>query len=564
MSKPGLSERIGGWIDRVVAMVSPERGVRRQAHRQAFAVQAQWYHRGASFDRSKRNWKIGNVPADTANLAELPTLRGRVADLLRNTALASGLADTFVVNEVGTGIRPQSRIDYEAIGISSETAGELQKVIERAWRKWSKSVTVDGKLGAYQLQELTSRTEWATGECFLIRRYRKRRWRPYSFCVQIVEPERICTPMQYDQTLTEGREIRDGIEIDQWGEPVAYWVANSSPLDGRYVKAREFQRIPAFGPDGRPNVIHHFHMKRTEQTHGVPALGPVVEIFDHLTGYLESEWVRARVAACFAAFVKRAEGTAYGAAIGNATTDTAAAAEREEKLLPGTIQYLNAGEEVQFANPNLPGNSFDAFVLKAIQFIGASLGLPLELVLKDFSRTNYSSARAALLEARRMFLCRRARLVDNVLQPMWELFVDELVLRGELALRDYEKFRAEYTRSAWIAPGWEWVDPVKEADATVTRLSNGLTTMADELADQGRDWEEQLAQIAREKAKCEEMGLPWPGEKEASTTEPQRAQRTVDEEENQDPSTDGTDEGEGTNGTDGSSGTDGTNGGEDE
>jgi capsid protein len=53
----------------------------------------------------------------------------------------------------------------------------------------------------------------------------------------------------------------------------------------------------------------------------------------------------------------------------------------------------------------------------------------------------------------------------------------------------------------------EHVDPYKEANAQKLRLASNTTTLAYEYARQGRDWEEELHQIAREKTLMRELGL---------------------------------------------------------
>jgi capsid protein len=53
----------------------------------------------------------------------------------------------------------------------------------------------------------------------------------------------------------------------------------------------------------------------------------------------------------------------------------------------------------------------------------------------------------------------------------------------------------------------EHVDPAKEARAQETRLKNHTTTLAHEYARQGKDWESELRQRAREKALMRELGL---------------------------------------------------------
>jgi capsid protein len=72
---------------------------------------------------------------------------------------------------------------------------------------------------------------------------------------------------------------------------------------------------------------------------------------------------------------------------------------------------------------------------------------------------------------------------------------------------DFYERRAAWTRCKWIGPGRGWVDPVKEAKAAQLRMQIGLSTLEDECAAQGLDWEEVLEQLAREKAKIMELGL---------------------------------------------------------
>jgi capsid protein len=51
------------------------------------------------------------------------------------------------------------------------------------------------------------------------------------------------------------------------------------------------------------------------------------------------------------------------------------------------------------------------------------------------------------------------------------------------------------------------VDPAKEANAQATRLASHTTTLADEYAKRGQDWETQLRQRAKEIALMSQLGL---------------------------------------------------------
>lgn len=59
----------------------------------------------------------------------------------------------------------------------------------------------------------------------------------------------------------------------------------------------------------------------------------------------------------------------------------------------------------------------------------------------------------------------------------------------------------------WFWDGQEHVDPAKEANAQEKRLLNKTTTLATEYARQGKDWETELRQIAKERTLMKELGI---------------------------------------------------------
>ena len=64
----------------------------------------------------------------------------------------------------------------------------------------------------------------------------------------------------------------------------------------------------------------------------------------------------------------------------------------------------------------------------------------------------------------------------------------------------------------WFWDGREHVDPSKEAAAQAQRLESNTTTLAEEYAKVGKDWQKELLQRAKEKAFMKKIGLT---EKEA-------------------------------------------------
>ncbi len=92
-------------------------------------------------------------------------------------------------------------------------------------------------------------------------------------------------------------------------------------------------------------------------------------------------------------------------------------------------------------------------MLAVLRHIAAGLNLPYELLLKDFSKTNYSSARAALLEAWRYFHGRRRWLMDYWLRPIYELWLEEAINSGLVEAPDFYAKRYAYSRCRFIFGG---------------------------------------------------------------------------------------------------------------
>ena len=112
-----------------------------------------------------------------------------------------------------------------------------------------------------------------------------------------------------------------------------------------------------------------------------------------------------------------------------------------------------------------------------------------------------------MLEAWRYFNARRQWIATYWAKPVYELWLEEAINRGIIDAPDFYERRAAWIRCKWIGPGRGWVDPVKEVKAAQLRMQIDLSTLEDECAAQGLDWEEVLEQLAREKAKIMELGL---------------------------------------------------------
>jgi len=493
--------RLGAFIDTLIEPFAPKRALARRKARTQFQLAGGMY-RGADNTRLTMDWILGRDTSTPSNW-ELNALRQRTRDLNRNNPIASGATDTIAQNVVGTGLKPQSKLRADRLGISEEKANELRRQAESVWEEWCPIAD------AYDIQhfdDIQFMVLWKMvedGELLVLPTWITDSWRPFGRAVEVLEIDRLKKPSgQKDVPET-------GIELDAMNRPFRYWIEKARKKPGDKI---EFSGITKRDKMGRPKVLHIYNPKRPGQMRGVPHFAALVGLFKQLADYLEAEVVAARVAACLAVFVTHNE-DALEEALAQADPEllekmvTDRNSGRVQSIKPGMVSHLESGESIEVVDPRRPGDAFEPFVASMLRFMSMALGLSYEQLTKDFSKTNYSSARAALLEGRRMFKRWRTWLARKLCQPVWELVLEEAWLRGKFDAPDFYEKKHEYCRALWIGGGWGWVDPVKEVQSSDDAIAAGLSTLADECAAQGRDWEEVLEQRAREKAKAAELGL---------------------------------------------------------
>jgi len=503
--KSTFIERCGSAIDSVVGVFSPRNAFVRERYR---AAQRQLSgYRGARRDRPRSNWAPGSGSADAEILGDLEELRDRSHDLARNDPLASAVVQTINVNTIGPGLRYQSRVDRDALGISPESARALNRANERAWNAWTPHADAAGILDFEAMQSQIDISILVSGETFLIPRMLREPRCPYDLRLQVVEAHRVATPPEF----TTDPYVREGVRIDErYGRPLAYYVRRAHPGEERRTpEADSWETIPAWNERaGRPNVLHLFHQTRPGQHRGEPFFAPVLNYFHDLDRYLEAELIASRVAACFGLIIESEDPVADALA---ASSGEDAGGLPIEEMTPGMIERVRAGSKVTQVNPLRPGAQFDPFMARVTKAIASGLGLPVQLVLKDFAGMNYSSARTALLEAWRYFSCRQTWFARRFCRPVNQWLLEEAWLRGALPVRDFYRQQDAYTRSVWIPAARGWVDPEKEATAATMRVTSYQSTHAIEAAAQGHDFEEILEQRRLEEELIRDAGLPATG-----------------------------------------------------
>lgn len=472
---------------------------------------------GASSAREFAQWNAARGSADADLLPALPTLVARTRDLDRNHGIASGAIQTTLDNVVGTGPRLAATPDYRALGRDKEWAEEWSLQVEAYFREWWNTTACDagGQLTGRAQTTQIFRSGLLNGEALVLPIWASgAKW---STQFLRIEADRLSTP----HGQLDSDRLRGGIEMDQYGRPLAYWIQKRHPGDVMgamgITESQEWERIPATMPFGRKRVLHIHDQERTGQSRGRPFFSAVIGQFRMLDHYQRTELQSAVVNAMISAFIETPMDAAritelLGTDLSDEKVQEYMRDQREliAPLKGAAVLTLPPGSKLSPFMPSRPNDAFAPFVEAVIRHIGAGLGLPLELLLKDFSKTNYSSARAALLEAWRFFAVRRQWLTECWLNPAYLLWLEEAVGKGIIDAPGFYQNQYAYSSCKWIWPGRGWVDPVKEGQASMIRIKGGLSTFEQECAEQGLDWMEVFDQQKTELEYRRRIGLPDP------------------------------------------------------
>jgi lambda family phage portal protein len=481
-------------LDRIIGYFSPAEGLRRKVARDVMNSAGYGRH-GASYGKkSLAGWISRGLSADEDIVDNIGTLRNRSRDLFMGTPIATGAIKTIRTNVVGSGLALNAQVDAAFLGMSEEEARAWETNTEREWKLWSEGVNCDAerRQNFYQLQSLVLVSALLSGDVFVTLPYIRRKGSVYDLKVSLIEADRICDP----QPLPADKNVLGGVEVGEYGETIAYYVAhhnpNSYPRANTLKERQSWKRVLAFGANtGRRNVLHIMaDIERPAQRRGVPLLAPVIEAVKQLGRYSEAELMAAVISGMFTVFVHSPDGQPLDTGISPIPGVQVPAAPVQRKtddiaLGNGAIVELRDDEKVSFANPGRPNQAFEGFVIAICRQIGAALEIPYELLVKNFN-ASYSASRASLLEAWKMFRMRREWLVGQFCQPVYEEWLTEAALKGRIKAPGF--FSDPAIRAAWCGAEWYGdsqgqLDPLKEANAAKVRVEEGFSTREREAAE---------------------------------------------------------------------------------
>jgi len=418
-----------------------------------------------------KHWAMADaLSADGAASADVRRkLRQRSRYEVANNSYARGIVLTIANDCIGTGPRLQLLSDDP----------ETNRRVEATFAAWSEAVNLAEKLRTMRMAKA------ADGEAFAVLTANPMVDSPVMLDVQLVEADRVASPTM--ALLPPVSDI-DGITLDAWGNPQTYTILRQHPGDLAAWKT-QYDLVPADA------VVHWFRSDRPGQHRGIPEITPALPLFAQLRRYTLAVIAAAETAADFAA-VLFTDAPANGEAQALEPMDVVELEKRMATVLPD-------GWRLGQVEAQQPATGYAEFKREILNEIARCLNLPYNIAACNSSGYNYASGRLDHQTYFKSIRVEQAHLAEVVLDRIFAAWVDEAMLTSELsALRAMQSVPHQ-----WFFDGTEHVDPAKEANAQATRLASNTTTLAAEYARQGKDWETELRQRAKEKQLMAELGL---------------------------------------------------------
>ena len=452
------------WLDNLIGFVSPKTAYKRQAYRNA--IEASRAYDAANYKNANANWHASIESAEMGLSGSREIIRARARDLENNSDIMNSILGAYKRNVVGAGYRLRANTGKS----------ELDKKIEALWHEWTKARNCDvtGQQSLNQLLRMAITRKKVDGGILFIKCHTDDGIIPFQ--LQAIEVDELDTTVMSPKNK-ENRVI-GGIEYNQYGKPVGYYIRKYdiqgyNILDAQYYEAKD--------------VIFMCSKSRPSQAREVSDMAQTLTRIRDINEFLNTIAIKERVLACLSVFITQDTPQTGIGGRSNKEFDGQKYNYQGKTLTPGMIQYLNSGDKVSTVQPTGQGVSY-------------------EVVSRDMSESNYSSARQGIIEDELTYQ-EDIEIVESFLDEVYDCFIASAYLCGKLTIEHFGINSDNYLKHKWIKAPKRWIDPAKEANANKTALLTGEKTFVDLASEHGKDWRSQIDEMAEVQEYAKSKGV---------------------------------------------------------
>jgi len=441
-------------------------------------------------------YQLSNRPSYASGQSEVEAARRRVTskvrDLSRNNPIVSAMKLKRTTMVVGDEIGIKAHI-LKADGKPNK---DLNKQIEKKFYQWAESA----EIGGWSLTEAFYMVEnhlFDDGEV-LLKVVRDKKATGNKLRIQVLETDYL-----------DAMKGQQGVEYDQYGRPVAFWIHDKHPGDA----ISESRRYSA------DDIYLIAETERSSQRRDISPLASAVFKLFGVDDLEDAELVSSRSAAAYSVFIESPLPTwnEYTGSDGNTTAPEDDNGAPLEYMQSGAVVKLGPGEKISSFKSERPNSNFDSFIRSRFRNTAGVAGLSYETATGDYSQVNYSSARMGRIIEWACIQRRQKRLIKylNIIYREW--LREEILMRSftGFPIAEYNQDPKTYSDCSWQLAGNHGIDPVKEANATEKNIQLGLTSRQRQAAERGDDFTEIAREQAEEKQLMQELGI-WGDDPTAS------------------------------------------------
>lgn len=487
------------------------------------------YDGAAVFDKQIATWSPPLQSADADILPDKSMLDARARDLGRNDAFVAGGEQLHKDAIVGHMYMLNAKPNVTILGWTDEQAEAFQTEVESKFQVWAESP--HNWVDARRKSDLTALIRLAVGvfvyggEVLATAEWINTRRREFKTAIQMIDPDRLMTPF----TEMNNPNIKGGIKFDSYGGPVSAFIRTRHPHEHmQFIQSDslDYKEVGFQKPWGRQQVIHILNEKRVDQSRAVSDITTslrelaITKKFRDVT--LQNAVVNATYAASIESelpsevvFQQMGAGDTASAVTDYATNYLAAISDytssAKNMQIDGVrVPHLFPGTKLNLTPAGTPGGVGQDFETSLLRYIAVALNVSYEELSRDYSKTNYSSARAAMAQTHRFMQTRKKAVADRMANYIFRLWLEEAINQDQIASFPARDAGLLYTnghqnlmfdaltQADWIGASRGQIDELKETQAAVLRIKYGLSTHEDELARLGKDWRKVYAQLERE------------------------------------------------------------------
>ena len=511
-------------VDRLVAWLSPEAGLRRLAHRAAVRELASVNARAHDVSAPSRLRKFHSDrlgPNDIVREGAV-AIRAQVRHIFRNNDIARGIGRTMVNNVIGpNGIG----VEFTPRRLDGSIHDEYAAALAREWKAFSRRPEVQRRFHMGKCQRMMGWAWLRDGEAFsqdligYVPGLTHASGVPYS--IELFEADLV--PLDYNEGA-----IMQGVERNAWGQILRYWVYKGHPMEtqgGKFMLTRaDMKAIDS------SRVRHLAFLDHVSQVRGISEFASIIARLEDIRDYEESERIAAKVAASLTAYIKKNGGQdGYDASTAPKDADGKPVAARDLRLSPGMIiDGLAVGEEIGLIDSNRPNPNLITYRQGQLRAAAAGVGVSYSSAAKSYDGT-FSSQRQELVEQWVNYAVLADEFTGAWLQPVVETFVAVAHISGVVPIpRDVQP--GTHDDVLFTAQAMPWIDPLKEASAWLMLVRAGFASEYEVQRKRGvsaRDFLEQVTAF-RKAAKARELVFTSDAANEVPVTAPTTGPGTDD------------------------------------